>query len=214
MPKAPIPVNSVKVEAIGHYGPALWANVFYFELGAGPYTVPHVFADCAAAVKDFYASAMTLASFTTDWVVDYEKVTYRDASDSMQTTRVADGSAGSGTSPGQDAQCCLLINWATNDPRKGGKPRTYICGLADGVMADVAHITTGFQTGRAPLIASWLAALPGGPYANHVEMSLVDMSFRDAKAWRTDPVPFPIFAGSVNPVVATQRRRVDRLRPS
>jgi len=40
----------------------------------------------------------------------------------------------------------------------------------------------------------------------------VEMSFVDGKADRTTPVTFDITGGQVNQVVATQRRRIDRLR--
>jgi len=38
------------------------------------------------------------------------------------------------------------------------------------------------------------------------------MSFRNGKTWRDTAASWPIYAGVANTVIATQRRRVNRLR--
>jgi hypothetical protein len=43
-------------------------------------------------------------------------------------------------------------------------------------------------------------------------MQLVELSFRNAGADRGAAIDYPIIGGTLNPVVATQRRRVNRLR--
>ena len=135
-----------------------------------------------------------------------ERVDLDATADFFRQTNVltAVGTGGSG----QDAQVALLVNWQVGDGRRGGKPRNYIPGVLDSVVADSARLDSTFVSTVSASINTWLTTIAG----ETPNFALVDMSFRDAKAWRTNAVPFPIHGGNLNEVVATQRRRVDRLR--
>jgi hypothetical protein len=65
---------------------------------------------------------------------------------------------------------------------------------------------------QAAINARLITWLEAGPLLT-IPLQLVEMSFRTEKADRAEAVTFPIIGGNINPVVATQRRRVDRLRP-
>lgn len=209
MPKAQIPVGSIKVAANGVFGPTTWANVFYYIVTAGASTPGEVIAAAAQATVDLYQTAFGPGNFTSSWQLQYTTVTYRDADDSIVRTRVSDVVTGIGEAAAQDAQVAYLINWSTGDPRRGGKPRQYICGIPDDHIADSARVASGVVSGVSANLITWLTGLP----ARSIPLQLVEMSFRDGNAWRAEPVNYPILGGSLNPVVATQRRRVNRLRP-
>lgn len=189
-------------------------NVFYCIVTPGGNTPGQVIADVAAWFKSFYVDAINPVRLPSSWSLDYTTVTYRDAEDSTVRVRVADAVAGDDEGTDQDAQVAYLINWATSDPRRGGKPRQYVCGVIDEVMADSAFISTAVQTSMSSDINTWLESALAGFGPNDTPMQLVEMSFTNGKAFRDAAVTFPIIGGTLNPVVATQRRRVDRRRPT
>lgn len=193
----------------GSYGPATWANVLYFLVGDTTHTPGEVIAEIAAQMHSFYHDGFGLGNFSSSWSTNYCTITYRDAEDSIVRLRVSDAMAGIGDASGQDAQVAYLVNWSTGDIRRGGKPRQYVCGVPDDRIADSARLSPGTVTGITGLLLTWLAALPGLT----IPLELVEMSFRDGNAWRTAAAHYPIIGVSLNPVVATQRRRVNRLRP-
>lgn len=208
--KPPIPVGTAKVACSGTYGPTSWVNVFYVEIGDTAHTPGVVIADIAAWFHDLYETALSPPIFWNQWSLQYTTVSYRDAADSMVRVRVSDVIAGTGAVGGQDAQVAYLVNWSTGDPRRGGKPRSYFTGVDDQVLADTARLTGAAQAGITGRLITWLESGP----TQHTPMQLLEMSFRNGKTWRDAAFTYPIIGASLNPVVATQRRRVDRLRPS
>lgn len=208
--KAQIPVGSCKVAVHGFYGPTSWVNVYYVVVDAGSHTPGDVIAAVASWFHTLYHDSLAGGAVTGQWRLSSITVTYRDATDSLVRVRVADATVASGSPNGQDGQVCYLINWSTGDPRRGGKPRTYVTGVIDENMADSAFVTSAHIAAINPLLLTWLESGPG----LSIPMQLVEMSFRDANTWRDTPHTYPIIGVSMNPVVATQRRRVDRLRPS
>jgi hypothetical protein len=206
--KAQIPVGYAKVEVTGTFGPATWANVFYVFIGETARTPGQVITDVVTFLNNLYDTAINLARLSPRWVHQYTTVTYRDAEDSIVRLRVADAQVGTASGGDQDAQVAYLINWATGDPRRGGKPRQYIVGVPDSAMLDSARLDNSLIASINAGIVSWLVSGLSLP----TPMQLVEMSFRNDKADRLTAVDYPIIGGTVNPVVATQRRRVNRLR--
>jgi hypothetical protein len=210
MPKAEIPVGSVRAVMHGSLGPAEWVNVRYYVGTFGGHTPGDVIAAVAQAEHDLYHNGMGLSAFPTVWSTQYCTVLYRDTSSSVVRVRVADVQAGTDNSGLQDAQVSYLINWSTGDPRRGGKPRSYIPGVIDAFLQDSAFLLPATVLNKSTLLTTWLTGLP----ARAIPLQLVEMSFVDHKADRVTPVTYPIIGAALNPVVATQRRRVDRLRPT
>jgi hypothetical protein len=211
--KPEIPVHFAKVEAVGTDGPANWANVFYFGMLGTPSTAPVDCANAAAiAVGNFYDSVFADQCYA-GWRVTTTKVTYRDADDSLVRFTVADAIVGGFGGNGEAAQVCYLVNWQTGDPRKGGKPRTYVAGVPEGAMLDSANLGSDTLTAINTGLSEWLTSNLSVTSGDQTGVELVDMSFRDGNAWRDAATWYPIFSGFCSPVVATQRRRIDRLRP-
>jgi hypothetical protein len=208
--KPPIPVGHCKAAVHGFLGPAEWVNVFYFVVTAGSRTPGQVIGDVVTACHNFYANVLLLAGMPSTWRTTFTTVTYRDSSTSTVRLRIADAQTGTGGTDAQDAQVAYLFNWGTGDPRKGGKPRQYVAGVLNAQMADSAFLNSARQAAVNANIITWLTSLPGMA----TPMQLVEMSFRNDKTWRDNAATYPIIGGVLNPVVATQRRRVDRLRPS
>lgn len=210
--KPEIPVGYLKVEAVGVNGPTTWANVFYF--GASPTVSTHPVDVCnvgAIAIGHLYTDVF--ASFLhPDWSVTKTNVVFRDAEDSLVRYTVADAIPGTGSSDDEAAQVSYLLNWQCGDPRKGGKPRNYISGVRSDGMLDSARLQPSELATMNSAIQTWLVDQLTYSSGDQTGVELVDMSFRNGNAWRDEALTLPIFSGFVSNVVATQRRRVDRLR--
>jgi hypothetical protein len=206
--KPPIPVGYLKCTAVGRYGPATWNNIFYFLIGGTLPPVSGIFDAAADAVRDFYTDApFTTSDWPSSWILDEVRMLYRDATnDFLRARRVATATGSGGT--GEPANVAYLVNWSTGDGRRGGKPRNYLVGVLDSKMLDQATLDPSWVATLDSGIATWLSTIAG----ETPNFELVDMSFVNGKADRATAFPFPISGGNVSTVVATQRRRVDRLR--
>lgn len=212
MGKGPIPVGYSKVVAEGRYGPASWANVFYLDtVPSDPGFPGDAALAAAAAIKELY-TLLKAHIFSEHFIVTRERVFYRSDDTSVYNFTIADGTAGIDASGDQDAQVCFLVNWITGDPRRGGKPRQYFCGVTDDMMQDSAILNPALLPVVNGILATWLGGFPYSGGATGVAQGLVEMEFRNNKAWLPEGFPRPVLGGTLSPVVATQRRRVDRLR--
>lgn len=213
MPKAEIPVGFAKVTAQGTFGPASWANVFYMGITLGDGKTPgDGCADAAQAVSELWSDC-DLGNFSSDFEVHTINVFYRDSEDSITRIRVATAIVGTNDGDEESAQVAYLINWSTTDPRRGGKARQYLVGVPQDRMQDSARLTSSAITGITAGLLTWLTDLADNTHWDQGStLELVEMSFVDGKADRVTPIAYPIQLGTLNPVVATQRRRVDRLR--
>lgn len=214
MPKAEIPVSSARISAIGTYVPTTWENVFYAVVNTfDPAHLQDVAALCADAIVALYNDAGIKPYLHNTFALQETRVVFRDSSSSVYRATLADVVVGTHAADGLPAQVAYLINWQTGDPRRGGKPRSYFAGVPDGVMLDSANILSTVRTSINTALVGWITANLTRAHGTASGIVFGEMSFRDAKAWRTTPVFYPFIAGTVSPVVATQRRRPDRVRP-
>lgn len=212
MPKAEIPNSSAQVVTSGIYGPTTWVNVWYYEILTPAAGDPgDTMIDLLSAAADFY-NKVGFAHFSNTWEHQTSKVLYRDAGGSFNRSATIADAVGTDDSGDQDAQVAYLFNWFTGDVRRGGKARQYVSGVPMDACADSARITSGFQGSIQSGLDDWLLELAAGTLPNSSVLALVEMSFVDGKADRTTPAMYPVTGGRLNPVVATQRRRIDRLR--
>lgn len=211
MPKHPIPPGYAKAEVLGRYEEATWANVLYFDVSPSDPTHPFdAMAAVGLAVFDLYESVFSPACIAA-WSVDTTKVIYRADPTSTYSTTIADAIGGTASGSGAPAQVAYLLNWVSGDARRGGKPRQYVPGVPDASLGGTTDLTAGAVAAMNSSIAEWLTDFPfvSGTGTCH---GLVEMSFVNAKTDLDPPVARPIIAGSINPILGTQRRRVDRQR--
>jgi hypothetical protein len=194
----------------GTLGPATWANVYYFSVDAGAATPGEVLAALTSVLHDLYDVAFDYSLFPPEWSTTHQTLTYRDAEDSIVRITVADANVGTSTGNTQDAQVAYLVNWANADPRRGGKPRQYLAGVPDDNMLDSARLDTAMLGPFSSRLNTWLEEI----VTRDIPFQLIELSFSNGGVFRTSPISYPIIGATLNPVVATQRRRVNRLRPS
>lgn len=212
MPKAEIPLGSARAVVAGNLGPATWVNVMYFDLTpTQTATETQIVEDIGYAALDLW-SRLGLSYFSTEFALHNCKVFYRALDNSTVKGVTVSSAVGSGSAGPQTAQVAYMINWFTGDARKGGKPRQYLCGVVDTALADPAHLTATALTDFNAGIATWLTELGNASLPHGTVTGLAECSFVNAKVDRVTPVLFDVTSGAMNSVVATQRRRVDRLR--
>jgi hypothetical protein len=212
-PDPALPAGYAQAVCTGTYGPASWTNILYFGiLDPGTNTDLVVAGDVGAAAAALY-DKLGFAHFVDAWEHQTVKVIYRPLEGDMVKTATVADAVGTDSGDGESAQVAYLINWITSDYRRGGKPRTYICGVPVEATADSATLDTDWRGSMNSGLADWIAQIASGddlPGATTLE--LVEMSFIDGGVARDPALAFPVGGGLVNHVVATQRRRVDRLR--
>lgn len=208
-----LPVGFARVAVSGTFGPATWTNVLYCSVDpTGTPTNAQVIADIGEFAADLYDS-MDLGNLSENFSVSTQKVFWQDAEGSVQKGTVADAKVGTNSGGDAPAQVCYLLEWTGGDARRGGKPRTYVCGVPEDKLADTANLTTDVVSSINSGLLDWIAKWgDSGAWTNGTEISLVEMSFREANAERVLPQDYILNTGHVSGVVATQRRRVDRLR--
>ena len=214
MPDEPnVPPGYAKCTVEGSYGPATWENVLWLgvtdDAGNPPLTQAQ---DIGQQVASLY-SLFDAGDLSDQWSVSTVKVLLRPTEgDMVKSVTVADAT-GTNSNDSEAAQVAYLLNWVTSDYRRGGKARTYICGVPSEKMADSANVNPDTVSNFNGAIATWLGNLATGEGSdNGTLLELVEMSLVDAGVERDTPLGFPVAGGVCNGIVATQRRRVDRLR--
>lgn len=212
--RAPQPADSLRVAFEGTNGPSTWAVIHWFQLASTGDATAAQLATLVGAIRDAFGTAFIhVGAISSTTHLTRVKAAYRTQDGTLlrRSELVADV-VGTGSSDSEAAQVAMLINWATGDPRRGGKPRSYIPGVVDEVMLDSARLLSAnvvTATNQAIAYIAAVNALTSGPLTG---VKFVEMSFRDLKTYRAAAVSYDIDSGSCSTEVATQRRRVDRLR--
>lgn len=213
--KPPPPPDSLRCAFEGTYGPTTWAVIHWFQLASTGAATQAQLDTLVSSIFTQFGTAFVPSGAPSVLHLTKVLAKYRlqSGAGSMKSTHVADVSGGAGGDY-DAAQVCRLYNWTTIDDRRGGKPRTYMPGVTDVWKQDQASFTGTVVTSLTALVNTYIAnvkALTSGPL---VAPQLVEMSFVTGKAYRAAAVTFEIDSGALNPVMATQRRRIDRVRPS
>lgn len=214
MPRAAAPPNSVRVAYEGTYGPASWAVVHWFMAEPNDTATQAQFNDLVDALGGFFKTRFVARADISNHV-QFNKIraSWTDMSGALirRTLRPADGT---GTNSGHDApaQVCYLIDWQAGDPRRGGKPRSYLCGVTTDSLEDEVRLNPAGASSLSDAAQGYIDDVAGLSSAPFTPISFVEMSFRAGNAYRVDPVQYTIDGGICSAEVATQRRRVDRLR--
>jgi len=205
------PAGYMRVAHEGYQGPSNWAVIHWFLIS--PATLP-TNADMDGLLEglqdlfqDELIHQMCVASchYTTT-----RSTLYLPASQKLRRVYVEDAVGGlSGDI--QAAQVSTLIDWDSLDGRRGGKPRSYIPGVPSSALADDAHLDSGTLSSWNTHVGNYLTGVNALSSGAITSCKFVVMSFVVAGAYRATPISYDISGGHVRPVLATQRRRVDRV---
>jgi hypothetical protein len=189
-------------------------NVLHFLCHeAGAVTPSDVQSTCASLVN-LWAVDLWKVEATTHWHVTTWDAVYAGIEDApnVKRARGADATAGASSDTNDYANCAFLINWSTGDPRRGGKPRSYLPGVGDASDADSANLQSSYVTNINAGIVSFLAGITGCGHGGLAPDNLIEYSTVLHGAYRATAAIWPIASGTVNPVIGSQRRRVGRVR--
>jgi hypothetical protein len=201
---------AVKYGAGNLYG----VNVFHFQLhetgGLGSSDVLNMVTALGGFwINDVWKQSASNGASCTDVQAVYALI---EGQPNVKRVRIADGTVGQVTNTMDYAQCSFLINWECGDPRRGGKPRTYFYGVTDSSESSPAAVDSAVVAAINTHLATFIGHVEGHTNGALVCDHLIEYSTVTGGAYRTAGHALPISSGSCNPIIATQRRRVDRSR--
>lgn len=208
-----LPEGYARATVGGTYGPTVWENVLHFGVAPVDGATPlQVMQDIAAGAFLLYTS-LDPANFSFQWTTSTVKVLWRDALGSLNRATVADAIPGTDSDAAEAAQVAYLVELTTDDIRKGGKGRIYISGVTQLALADSANLSADTLGSMNSGLLTWLETCQAGSAgANATVLNPAVMSWINAGAVEDPGVPYVVNTAHMSPQVATQRRRVDRLR--
>lgn len=208
-----LPEGYARATVSGTYGPTVWENVLHFGVTPADGATPlQVMLDIASGAFLLYTS-LDPANFTNEWTTVLTKVLWRDSMGSLNRASVADAIPGTDSDGGEAAQVSYLVELTTDDIRKGGKGRIYVSGVASSALADSANLESGHLGSMNSGLGTWIdTCLAGSAGDNATVLTPAVMSWINAGAVEDPGVPYVVNTAHMSAQVATQRRRVDRLR--
>lgn len=208
----PLPPSfSARVAFEGTYGAAKWANIMWLMTEAtGVPGTPDVDA-LATGMYTQYAThfAPILSNW---WHLARCDVTYFPAGTEVVVygEHQADTPGAVSEAKPASASNAAVVSWIANVYWRGGKPRTYFCGVPaadlDGTVQLLPAFTSSLDTAAAAFI-SGVNAYATAPFTS-VTLSL--MSFFSKKAGAARPQAFPITGAKVGSRIDSQRRRLGK----
>jgi hypothetical protein len=213
-PKPPQPPNSLRVAFEGIYGPATWAVVHWFMCTPTDLASPaNIHATVGELFGFFGTRLVDDGNVASTLHLTKAKAVYRpDSGDVLYRTVWIGDVAGAGSSDDNPAQVAFLYNWNTVDPRRGGKARSYIPGVPDAAQLDEARLTTSVVNALTIQANAYLVDIATAGDGPLDVDKMVEMSFRTGNDYRLAAVTYDITDCSLNQVMGSQRRRIDRLR--
>lgn len=207
MPALPDASHVLKVEFIGTYSTAGWANIIHVSFSTGTPTVADLNTYASAMATLYHDSFLT--SLHTNCVL--KEVVVTDLTTHSSAVGRWDGTlAGTGTGTAMSAATALVLSWKISRRYRGGHPRTYLIGLETANQADTkswsgATVTEFQEDGQDFLDGVALIAVTGSVFGE-----LVSLSYFSAHAVRVTPVVDVIQAVAVHSRIDTQRRRLGK----
>ncbi len=204
------PDNSVRVAINGVVKGQPCANVFHAQLATTGSITQANLDTWTLAFFNAYKTAFQ-ALLPSDTTISSAKcVLYTPGNQELISTQGV-SYAGTGTFISTPGAASKVISWLSTVYWRGGKPRTYLPGLASGDLAtgsDTIQPTPLAATKTAA--ASFLAAVNALTATSITGTAFGFVSFRTGNAERPTPLFFPFTGSTVHPRVGIQRRRDGR----
>jgi hypothetical protein len=118
-------------------------------------------------------------------------------------------SAGAGAAPFEAANVALCVTWKIARHYRGGRPRTYICGIVVGNRANANTWTAGTVTNWTTYFTAFKSTVAAMSIPTRT-MALVCVHYRVNKTDQDPPLVDPITGVTVDDRVDSQRRRLGR----
>jgi len=203
--------QSARVSFEGHYGGQPWANVIWLLTAASTTVTPGLANSLAAAMFNIYNTRFP-AAFVNNWQIERCRVTYFPDDPNLvvfgeHVQTVVGGIVGNTPTP---ANVALVLSWFASVYWRGGKPRTYLCGLPQSDLQGTNQITAAARASFQTRAQGFMDDINSFSDTEWSSVTFGLMSFRHKKADRDPPVFFPIISSSVGARLDSQRRRLGR----
>lgn len=203
------PVGTARVAISGRgAGGNTWVNVFWLSLTA----TTHVASDLGN-IENTMATAFGtrfLPSMASEFSLSLIKTTWLYAAgQAIEVQQTLSGNGTGGTQNSTDSTCAL-INWSILDFYRGGHPRTYLAGLPENHISNGRLLDSSYASTLATAAQGFLADCNALTHGGISAAALGTVRFASGNAWLSPPVFRAYQGASVNPILATQRRRLAR----
>lgn len=108
------------------------------------------------------------------------------------------------------AQVAIVLSWKISRRYRGGKPRTYMAGIAENQVIDPQHISVGYTAAWAAAAETFRTNVNAYGTAPFTAMTLGSVSYYTGHAVRPAPLFDPFTSVAVDSRIDTQRRRLGR----
>lgn len=206
------PDNSVRIAVNGTINAQPWTNVFHAQLTTSSAIAQADLDTWLTSFQTAYKTRFAPSQGTATIYALANAVCYTPGGGELvsQVTMTGTGSAASGNA---DNATCAVISWLSGVYWRGGKPRTYLCGIPSTNITNATTLTNTFATSLQTAAAGFrtdVNALTAGTIATSV---LGFVSFRTGNVDRIPAVFFAYTGARVHPRLGTQRRRLGRWQP-
>jgi len=208
-PRPRLPADAMRISLEGTYGDATWANILHLQtINNGAPTVADmqtVLTDVADAfhgnVMPFFSSALELTQAKGVLIL---------SGSTEQVGVVSTTLAGSETGVGMPASTAVALSWSISAYYRGGKPRTYVCGVTEDIVQTVRTIKAASGASIAAGAATFIDDVNAITTTSITAVELGTYSFASGNAWRGTPL-FRAYTGViVHDRLDSQRRRLGK----
>jgi hypothetical protein len=182
-------------------------QVFYLQLTHGVVTVTDI--QAIADAMDGYWNTNIKPQVTPDVVMQGIDIVYINAVGSEIVYKGSYNRVGTNADTTvSDASAAYVINWAIAAYYRGGHPRSYLPGVANGAVSAGSNISSGARTNLATAWNAFRNAVNTLTTTNVSAIVMGTLSFQTGNAWRGAPVFRPFTSVSVRNKLGSQRRRI------
>jgi hypothetical protein len=207
MPPLPPVANVVKIEVIGTYGDAGWANIFHSS-----WTGTSSAASCVALANDVLTAFGMRFGSRMSSLVEINQVVITDLTSNTGPRGESTGTAVAGVLTGTPlpANVAQVVSWAINLRYRGGHPRTYITGQTEDQTDGTKLWLPASNVNMKTAALDFLADLVGLTSGAMVLGELGCVSYRTGNAPRVTPIFLPFQTAFVHQRIDSQRRRLGK----
>lgn len=206
MPALPVVPGVIKLEWLWTQGGIPAANVSHVKYTGGPPAAADLAGFGAAMIPLLWPSGL-YSGYSTSTILVGMKLTDL-ASDTGAVAESSSGQAGTFSGDELPAQAAVLVNFAIGRRYRGGHPRMYFPPPTQSLLAGPSEWAGTLITELGSRFTALFAYYSGGTEGTTVLAGPVNVSYKTAGAPRVSPVVDPITGFTVNPIMATQRRRI------
>jgi hypothetical protein len=182
--------------------------VFWAQLSTGSVITQSDLDAWLTTFSDQYKTSFAASVRTEVSYLSAQAVLFAPSSSELLSVHTMTGSGGSSSGTPIPASAAACISWKANVYWRGGKPRTYLCGISGASTLNNIDLTAAFETALGTAAAGFLTAVNAITHTTISATALGFVSFFSGNALRSPSVFYPFVGSQVHSRIASQRRRL------